>query len=275
MAKAREIRVCPIAVQKARHIVRCLHYSHKVDPRSVLHFGVFLRGRCGGAMQFGPPIDKRRALRIVSQTPWNGMLELNRLAFAAWLPRNSESRALGYALRWIRRTYPWVEWVQSYADATQSGDGTIYRAAGFSLIQIKKNTSLYRMPDGEVCCNIVFNPGFSANAGSRSVKARYGKTGSESSTTFLKKIGAVRLDGFQLRYIYFLHGGARNRLVMPVLPFSEIARRGASMYLGRSRGRSADSGTPASSRRGRRTSDPSALRSEAASPSEVRKKARR
>ena len=97
-------------------------------------------------MQFGPPIDKRKALPLVKDTPWNSMLDLHRLAFADWLPRNGESRAIGFAMRWIKKQYPWIQWVQSYADATQCGDGLIYRASGFSLVGIKENKSMYRMP---------------------------------------------------------------------------------------------------------------------------------
>jgi hypothetical protein len=231
---AKDIIVKPISSQDARAIVRSLHYSGKVDPRSKLHFGIFLNGKCGGAIQLGDPIDKRKALPTVANTSWNGMLDLHRLAFADWLPKNSESRAIGVMMRLIRKTYPHIEWVQSYADATQCGDGTIYRASGFSLIGIGQNKSMWKMPDGEVCCKLVFEPGFgSGSKGSNNIKTRYGKTGSETSTTFLKKIGAVQLPGFQLRYIYFLNPAAKSRLTVPILPFSEIERRGAGMYLGK------------------------------------------
>ena len=39
--------------------------------------------------------------------------------------------------------------------------------------------------------------------------------------------------GFQLRYIYFLDPTASERLTVPILPFSEIAKRGAGMYKGK------------------------------------------
>lgn len=52
--------------------------------------------------------------------------------------------------------------------------------------------------------------------------------------------------GFQLRYIYFLDPSARERLTVPIIPFSEIDRRGAGMYRGKPRVRSVDSDTPAS-----------------------------
>ena len=133
MGRAKDIRVEPISATDARRVVRCLHYSGKVDTRSQLHFGVFLDGKCGGAMQLGPPIDKRRVIGTVRGTRWDGLLDLHRLALAEWMPRNSESRVISVAMRIISRAYPQVDWVQSYADATQSGDGGIYRAAGFHL----------------------------------------------------------------------------------------------------------------------------------------------
>ena len=59
-----------------------------------------------------------------------------------------------------------------------------------------------------------------------------------------KEAGWKPKTGFQLRYIYFLDPTARDRLTVPILPFSEIDRRGAGMYRGKPRARSADSGTP-------------------------------
>lgn len=243
MGDAKRLIVKTIGVQDAKKIVRSLHYSGKVDPRSKLHYGIFLDGKCGGAIQLGDPIDKRKALPTVENTLWNGMLDLHRLAFADWLPRNSESRAIAYMMRHIRKTYPHIQWVQSYADATQCGDGIIYRASGFHLIGLKANNSMYRMPDGNVCCKIVFEPGFSGNPKEGSIKAKYGKSGSETAGVFLKKIGAQVIPGFQLRYIYFLDPSARQRLTVPILPFSEIDRRGAGMYKGKPRVRSVDSDT--------------------------------
>jgi len=49
------------------------------------------------------------------------------------------------------------------------------------------------------------------------------------------KAGMVPLPGFQLRYIYFLDPTARARLTVPILPFSEIDKRGAGMYKGKQR----------------------------------------
>lgn len=215
MGDAKRIIVQPISAKDANRIVQSLHYSGKTVQNSQLHLGVFLDGRCGGAMQFGPSLDKRKIQGLVEGTLWNEFIELNRMAFADWLPRNSESRCIGYAMRWIRKTYPHMKWVVSFADGCQCGDGTIYRASGFVLAGIKQNTTIVERPDGTV--------------GSELVGGQH--------------TGGKPIPGFQLRYIYFLDPSARKRLTVPILPFSEIDRRGAGMYKGKPRVRSEDSGT--------------------------------
>ena len=61
-----------------------------------------------------------------------------------------------------------------------------------------------------------------------------------------KAKGLSRIEGQSLRYIYFLDPTARERLTVPVLPFSEIERRGAGMYRGKpiSRAGSIDADAP-------------------------------
>jgi len=214
---AKEILVKPISRQDADRIVKACHYSGKVVQNSQLHFGIFLNGKCGGAMRFGPSLDKRKIQGLVTGTSWNGFIELNRMAFADWLPRNSESRAIGVAMKLIRKSYPHIEWVVSFADGTQCGDGTIYRASGFALTGIKENNQILLMPDGSKVSRMTVTKGdhILANGGAKIPE------------------GAKPLSGFQLRYIYFLNQSARCRLTVPILPFSEISRRGAGMYLGK------------------------------------------
>ena len=226
MASAKDIVVKPIKASAANDLVKRVHYSGKVDPRSQLHLGVFLLGRLEGVMQFGPSIQKSNIMPLVEGTSWNGFIELNRMAFSDALPRNSESRALSVAMRIIRKHYPHIEWVVSFSDGTQCGDGVIYRASGFFLTAIKKNTSMWRMPSGEVVADIV------TRMKSTGVKKRIGYKTGEPWSKFTKRVGAEKLIGFQLRYIYFLNKEAKKRLTVPILPFSKIDEMGAGMYKG-------------------------------------------
>ena len=93
MGNAKDILIQPISAKDANAIVKRFHYSGKVVNNSQLHFGVFYQGRCEGAMQFGPSLDKRKIQGLVAGTQWHEFLELNRIAFSDKLPRNSESRA--------------------------------------------------------------------------------------------------------------------------------------------------------------------------------------
>jgi hypothetical protein len=79
VGEAKRLEVRPISASDANRIVKALHYSGKVVNNSQLHLGVFLDGKCGGAMQFGPSLDKRKIQPLVRGTLWNEFIELNRM----------------------------------------------------------------------------------------------------------------------------------------------------------------------------------------------------
>jgi hypothetical protein len=237
MGSAKDLRVAPIKAADARVHVRKYHYSGKVVNNSCLHLGVFLNGRLEGVMQYGPSLDKRKIAALVENTPWHGFIELNRMAFSDRLPRNSESRAMAIAHRLIRKTYPHIEWIVSFADASQCGDGAIYRASGFVLTGIKQNTQVWRHPSGMVISRTAMtNLGDNgALKQRRELSARFGIDVTNLSGASMKpyaQMGFRPVTGFQLRYIYFLNPAARERLTVPILPFSKIAEMGATMYRG-------------------------------------------
>lgn len=220
----------PIDRATANACVRRIHYSHRTVSNSQLHIGVFWQGELAGALQFGPPLDKRRLIQIVEGTGWNQMCELNRMAFADSLPRNSESRALAVACRLLRVHAPHLKWFVTFADATQCGDGTIYRAAGFLLTQIHANKSIVEAA-GERFTDVGYRTGAALRA---RVNRAVGipETGTGSLARLMARGGRV-LPGFQIRYVKFLDPSWRARLAAPVLPYSDIGARGASMYRGR------------------------------------------
>jgi hypothetical protein len=133
------------------------------------------------------------------------------MAFTDTLPKNSESRAIAIALKMIKKHAPSIEWVISFADGTQCGDGTIYRASGFVLTDIKVNTQLRIDP-------LTGEPKHAMTAFHNGRKDEFSKW--------------EKIPGFQLRYIYFLNKDARTRLTVPELPFSKIEEMGATMYKG-------------------------------------------
>lgn len=211
MGRAKEIVIKVIPSSIANPFVKKHHYSGKVVSNSCLHFGAFLDGDLHGVLSYGPSLDKSRVIGLVEGTGWNEFLELNRMAFDDYLPRNSESRCIGQSIRLIKKNAPHVKWIISFADGTQCGDGTIYRASNFVLTQIKKNNSLRRNPvTGEVMQDMT--------AYHRGILDEY-KTWE-------------KVEGYQLRYIYFIDKSCREKLTVPVVPFSKIDEIGAGMYKG-------------------------------------------
>ena len=148
MGRAKEIIVKVIPSKIANPFIRSHHYSGKVVNNSCLHFGCWLDGDLHGVLSYGPSLDKSKIISLVEGTGWNDFLELNRMAFDDYLPRNSESFCIGKTIRMIHKNAPNVKWIISFADACSCGDGTIYRASNFVLTGIKENKNLCQLPSG-------------------------------------------------------------------------------------------------------------------------------
>lgn len=242
MATAKDIHVAPISQKDAAALVRRVHYSGKIVNNSVLHFGVFLNGKLEGAMQFGSSLDKRKIQGLVENTGWNSFIELNRMAFTDKLPRNSESRAIGIAMRLIKKHYPHIEWVISFADGTQCGDGTIYRASGFFLTGLKINNQIWESPDTEQSFSRMSLTDGKSKQQQQQAKFIISRTTTTKGNHILEtgastmrpyiEAGWKPKKGYQLRYIYFLNHEAKQRLTVPIIPFSKIEEMGAGMYKG-------------------------------------------
>lgn len=241
MASAKEIIVKVIPQKIAADFVKRHHYSGKVVNNSSLHFGAFLDGKLHGAMQFGPPLDKRKVIGLVvddsgNPAPWNNMLELNRMAFDDILPPNSESRCISVAIRLIRKNAPHIKWILSFADGMQCGDGTIYRASGFKLTGFSSGSmwllpeELREMNGGPVAHRMKVQNKCSAI--SKWVMAR---TNGKNLTMekCAEKFGGSICEGYMLRYIKILDPA--YHLSVPEIPFSKIQEIGAGMYKGEKR----------------------------------------
>lgn len=227
----KDIQLRTITSARAAGFVKQWHYSGKVVQNSQLHFGAFVDGRLMGVLSYGPSLDKRKVGGLVANTGWNEFIELNRMAFHDDLPKNSESRCIAVSLRLLKKAAPNIKWVVTFADGTQCGDGTIYRACGFKLTAVKQNTQIIEFPDGLRETRLVMTD--SRRPRRLELAKRYGVTvgGAASLKPFLE-IGAKMIPGFQLRYVYFLDKTKEKDLTVPVLPYSKIAEMGAGMYKG-------------------------------------------
>lgn len=209
MSRVKDIIVKIIPATVANNFVKLHHYSGKVVPNSNLHFGCFLDNQLHGVMSFGPSINKKGTINLVKNTGWNEFLELNRMAFDEHLPQYSESRCIAIAIRLIKKNAPHIKWIISFADGTQCGDGTIYRASGFKLISITNNTSLRINPLTGEKVHIIQAHHLKISKEFRSWEALVGK---------------------QLKYVYLIDKSCE--LNIPEIPFNKIDEEGAGMYKG-------------------------------------------
>lgn len=230
----KDIKLKAIDSKTANTFVRKHHYSGKVVSNSQLHFGAFYNDRLHGVLSYGASLDKRKTMGSVGGTSWNEFVELNRMAFDDYLPKNSESRCIAISIRLIKKHAPQVKWIISFADATQCGDGTIYRASGFILTDVRTNKNTVRRSDGEVIHKMTLESNPNQPRLELGGKSYYQLTdGKYNFMKYVETVGGEVLIGYQLRYVYFIDKSYRQKLTAPEIPYSDIEQMGAKMYLGK------------------------------------------
>ena len=130
--KARELITEACDLKDIRVFVETHHYSRSVNGVKIRQcFKVMHEGRLVGGVIFG----------ALSTTAWKkfgtaetDVLELRRLVLLDEAARNSESRVVGFCLRWVKQNIPEVRIVVSYADPAHGHTGVIYRASNFKYV---------------------------------------------------------------------------------------------------------------------------------------------
>ena len=236
MSRVKDIRLKVIPSKIANEFVKKFHYSGKVVSNSSLHFGAFLDGKLHGVMSYGSPLDKRKVLPLVvdkngDKCKWNDMLELNRMAFDDYLPKFSESRCIAVSVRLLKKHAPHIKWILSFSDGTQCGDGTIYRASGFSLVGIKENENTVQLPNGDVVHKMTLESSPTSPRHELEGKSYYGLTGGRYDfKKYAKATGGEILKGYQLKYVMLID--KTLKCSQPLMDFSDIDKAGAGMYKG-------------------------------------------
>lgn len=221
MGRAKEIIVKLIPSKTANDFVKKHHYSKKFVPNSIIHFGCFLDGKMHGVLSYGNSMDKYKVGLTVLKTGWNEFIELNRMAFDDYLPKNSESRCISISIKLIKKNAPHIKWIVSFADGSQCGDGGIYRASGFDLIGIKPNKQILDWNGKLIAKKTLDN-------------TNYPKINGKYYSRHLLETGQAKpLEGYQLKYIYFIDKSLIKNLSVPIIPFAKIDELGAGMYKGK------------------------------------------
>ena len=188
---------------QARAIIIEHHYSHRVVNNSYLHLGVFVDGQLRGVLQFGYLLNPMCCAHIVEDTEVGQYLELNRMWLDDVAPRNSESRAISQAIKYIKRVMPMVAWIQSFADERCGGLGVVYQASNFMYLG-HHFTEFYEL-DGETYHSMMLTAHQKGGNRGRYLRAN------------LSRATKHRLR--QFRYIYFIKRNWMRRLKFTIQPF--------------------------------------------------------
>ena len=124
------------------------HYSKKVVNTSFLHLGIFIKKQFMGVLQFGYLFNPTYHSKIVKGGDSENAMELNRMWLNDKAKKNSESKAVSYALKLVKIFYPKIKWVQSFADERCGGFGIVYQACSFNYYGEHKG-EFYEL-DGEI-----------------------------------------------------------------------------------------------------------------------------
>lgn len=194
-----------IEKKESKKIIIENHYSHKVcnDATTHIHLGVFYNNELKGVLQYGYAMNPRSYGSIVKGSDLDEYKELNRMWIDDDCIQYAESRAISYSIKYIKRKYPRVKWVQSFADERCGGLGIVYQACSFGFYG--SHQSDFWEFEGEVFHNSVIT------------NNNRGKKAELEARGFHEK--AVKHSLRQFRYIKFLDQREKKNCLLKEQPY--------------------------------------------------------
>lgn len=181
------------------------HYSKKFYNGTYIHLGLFNKNDIIGVLQYGYAMNPASCASVVDGTKKNEYLELNRMWIADDVGQYPESRAISYSIKYIKRKYPKIKWIQSFADERCGGFGIVYQACSFNYYGEHKSD--FWELDGETFHNSI----------KTSIKA--GKRGFLLLNDLKNKERIKKYSLRQFRYIKFLDKREKKKCLLKEQPY--------------------------------------------------------
>lgn len=147
-----EFYVKEIDRKLANKIIVENHYSKKFYNATYIHLGLFDKSGLIGVLQYGYAMNPASQASVVEGTDIDEYLELNRMWIKDGVGKYPESRAISYSIKYIKRKFPKIKWIQSFADERCGGFGIVYQACSFDFYGEHKSD--FWELDGDVYHNI-------------------------------------------------------------------------------------------------------------------------
>lgn len=116
----------------AKEFIIKYHYSHTMPSTTKLSLGYFYNEMLTCVIVYGYPIG-RNVLNWL-QVPRATCLELTRLCSLDNLPKNTESYCIGKSFKFLRKFFPHIKYLISYADPNHGHMGYIYQATNWLYV---------------------------------------------------------------------------------------------------------------------------------------------
>ena len=188
---------------KANKIIVENHYSKKFYNATYIHLGVYLESELVGVLQFGYAMNPASCGSVVEGTEINQYLELNRMWLNDKAPRNSESMAISYSIRYIRSKIKTIKWIQSFADERCGGFGIVYQGANFRFYG--EHIAKFWTLDNEIYHN--------------SLMTRNPKLSKSAAFLQCNKERATSEELRQFRYIYYIDQKSIKNCLLKEKPY--------------------------------------------------------
>lgn len=187
----------------ANEIIVKNHYSKKYYSASYIHLGIFDHRGIRGVMQYGYAMNPASQESVVAETKIDQYLELNRLWVCDSMLRNTESKAISYSIKFIRKKYPQVKWIQTFADERCGKFGVVYQASNFKFYG--EHIACFWFLD-----DIVYH---------NSLMTRNPELSKSAAYLQQNKNKAVGQDLRQFRYLYFIDKRWKDKCLLKEQPY--------------------------------------------------------
>jgi hypothetical protein len=180
------------------------HYSKKFYNATYIHLGIYFKNKLLGALQYGYAMNPASMSSVVKDTSIDEYLELNRM----WLSdeieiKYPESQAISYSIKYIKRKFPKIKWIQSFADERCGGYGIVYQASSFDYYG--EHSSVFWTLENEIYHN--------------SLMTRNPKLSKSAAYLQSRKEEAEKSELRQFRYIKFLNQKWKKKCLLIQQPY--------------------------------------------------------
>lgn len=217
-----------VSKETAKNMIIKYHYSHKWTLCRI-SYGIYYKldkdcdffkekeEKLIGVVVYGQPVGRSAAQSISDIVKISEVFELTRLFIHDQYGRNIESYCVAQSLKMVKRDFPQLKVVISYADNEAGHRGGIYQATNFLY---QGNSTLALLPNHSIS---LVGPPYKWMH-SRTVSSIYGSHNVEHLKKKINHTFYRKRESSKHRYIYFLCNKTEKKRILknlkhPILPY--------------------------------------------------------